>query len=197
MESINEDTAVLLYDNGFTSVDSLKEATIKDLTKIKGIKRRTSKKIKKEIERKFEKTDKIIPIDISETAKVELTEEQVQNEEIAEKREEPFAPVELSRKSSEWTPVEEPEEEFPVEKKTKSEEEIVTVEELKVEEPSVDRETKILAFKGMESINEDAAILLYDNGFASIDSLKNATVKDLRKIKGIKRRTAKKNQKGT
>ena len=191
MESINGDTAVLLYDNGFTSVDSLKDVSIKNLTKIKGIKRRTAKKIKKEIEKKLEKIDQIIPIDISETAKIDLTEEQVKNEEIAENKEDALAPVELSRKSSEWAPVGEVEE-VPEKKETISKEEITIVEELKVGEPGTPRENKIEAFKGIESINEDTAVLLYDNGFTSIDSLKNATVKDIRKIKGIKRRTAKK-----
>jgi transcription termination factor NusA len=48
-KSIDEKIAELLIENGYTSIDDLKDSTIKDLTKIKGIKRKTAKKIKKEI----------------------------------------------------------------------------------------------------------------------------------------------------
>ena len=49
IKSIDEKTAKLLIENGITSVVILREIPIKKLTKIKGIKRKTAKKIKKEI----------------------------------------------------------------------------------------------------------------------------------------------------
>jgi transcription termination factor NusA len=55
IESIDDETALLLYDNGFTTIDSIAIASIKDLTKIKGTKRKTAKKIKIEIEQKTER----------------------------------------------------------------------------------------------------------------------------------------------
>ena len=186
MESINEDTAILLYNYGFISIDSLKEASIKDITRIKGIKRKTAKKIKKEIETKFKKTDKIIPINVSETAMVDLKESQVTDQETEEMKDK-FSPVELSRKSSEWSSVDEFEE--TPEKKSIPEENIDLVEEFKIE--SVPRENKIEPFRGIESIDPEIAVQLYDNGFTSLDSLKSATARDLRK-KGIKRKIAKK-----
>jgi len=47
------------------------------------------------------------------------------------------------------------------------------------------------AFKGIESIDEKTAELLYKNGYFSIDNLKDATVDNLVQIQGIKRKLAK------
>ena len=53
IKNIDEKTAILLYDNGYLSIDDLRVATLKDLTGINGIKRRLAKKIKKEIREKL------------------------------------------------------------------------------------------------------------------------------------------------
>jgi hypothetical protein len=47
------------------------------------------------------------------------------------------------------------------------------------------------AFKGIESINQKTAELLYKNGYFSIDNLQEASVDDLVQIQGIKRKLAK------
>jgi hypothetical protein len=47
------------------------------------------------------------------------------------------------------------------------------------------------AFKGMSSIDEKTAELLYKNGYFSIDNLREATIDDLVQIRGIKRKLAK------
>jgi hypothetical protein len=52
IKSIDEDTATLLYESGYTSLDALKNASVKDLSDIKDIKKKTAKKIKEEIEEK-------------------------------------------------------------------------------------------------------------------------------------------------
>ena len=54
IKSIDEKVAELLLDNGYNSNDDLKDVTIKDLTKIKGIKRKIAKKIKKDIKTHFD-----------------------------------------------------------------------------------------------------------------------------------------------
>jgi len=59
-------------------------------------------------------------------------------------------------------------------------------------ESDVDWDGKIEVFKDIESIDDETAVLLYDNGLTTIEDLKNATAKDLIKIKGIKRKTVKK-----
>ncbi len=59
-------------------------------------------------------------------------------------------------------------------------------------ESDVELDDKINAFKDMESIDNETAVLLYDNGFTSVDNLNNVSQKELIKIKGIKRKTAKK-----
>ena len=177
MESIDDETAILLYDSGFITTDTLKEANLKDLTKIKGIKRKQAKNIKKEIEKKIEEAAKVKPIAMGETAEGEITENQVQKEDEAiEKEEDLPSPVELSAKSSEWSPVIEGE---------------LEEKEIPEEEPSIDKDCKIEAFKDIKSINDETAVLLYDNGYTTIDSLTIASLRDLTKIKGIKRNTAK------
>ncbi len=58
-KSIDENIANLLYENGFTSIESLEEIKVKDLAKIAGIKKKMAKTIKKEIEGKIkEERDK-------------------------------------------------------------------------------------------------------------------------------------------
>ena len=59
----------------------------------------------------------------------------------------------------------------------------------KVETPLI--KVDLIAFKGMESIDEKTAELLYKNGYFSIENLKDATVDDLVQIRGIKRKLAK------
>jgi len=172
MESVSDETAVILYYSGYTTIDSLKEAALKDLTKIKGIKRKVAKNIKKEIKKMIEESAEVEPIVIEENAEGKLTEDQVQEEEVVEKEELPSA-VELSTESTELKPV------------TKE----------KVEEPKeldIDTENKIEVFKDLECINDEKAVLLYDSGYTTIDALTVASLKDLTKIKGIKRNTAKK-----
>ncbi len=55
IKSIDSKIAGLLIENGYNSIDDLKELTIKDFTKISGIKRRIAKRIKKDIKDHFEK----------------------------------------------------------------------------------------------------------------------------------------------
>jgi len=47
------------------------------------------------------------------------------------------------------------------------------------------------AFKDVSSITSDISKLLIDKGFKSIEDLKNSSVKELTKIKGIDKKTAK------
>jgi hypothetical protein len=53
IESIDDTTAKLLYENGYFSIENVKNATVNDLVQIRGIKRTLAKQIKKEIERKI------------------------------------------------------------------------------------------------------------------------------------------------
>ena len=48
-DSINEKTAILLYDNGIKTIEELKKTSIKDLIKIDGINKKIVKKIFKEL----------------------------------------------------------------------------------------------------------------------------------------------------
>ncbi|MEF8879759.1 MAG: helix-hairpin-helix domain-containing protein [Candidatus Thermoplasmatota archaeon] len=52
LETVDEETSGLLYDNGIRSLNDLDEARIRDLTKIKGIRRKFAKKIKAELREK-------------------------------------------------------------------------------------------------------------------------------------------------
>lgn len=59
INSIDEKTAKLLYENGITSIDILSETPIKKLIKIKGIRRKIAKRIKKEVSEMPKKTEEI------------------------------------------------------------------------------------------------------------------------------------------
>ena len=180
INSIDEKTAILLYDNGYTTSDILKNVEYKDLVKIKGIKRKTAKEIKKELEEKIQEAADLKPIQIGESAEGEIKGDQVKEETKFEDEKNPISAVELSSKTSEWAPVEEE-----TELKEKEEEEPQSFETFE------DLTIKTEPFQEIECIDEKTAVLLYDNGFISVDMLKLATIKDLVKIKGIKRKTAK------
>jgi len=124
IESIDENTAVLLYNHGFTSLDDLKGASLKDLTRVTGIKRKLAKNIKKEVEGKIDESAPIVP----------------------EKEEE---------------------KEF------------------------IKKDEEINVFKGISSIDQKTAELLYENGITSVDILRETPIKKLTKIKGIRRKLAK------
>ena len=78
IKNIDEKTAWLLYKSGYTSVDKLREATVSDITKIKGIKRNVAKNIKMEIgSGEIEKETVTLPV-IKEkpTAKETISEDE-------------------------------------------------------------------------------------------------------------------------
>ena len=52
IDCIDEHVAKILYENGFKNIDDLKNSSFKKIASIKGIKKKTAKKIKKEIENK-------------------------------------------------------------------------------------------------------------------------------------------------
>jgi hypothetical protein len=54
---MDEKTASLLYENGITSIDILRGKSVRELTMIKGIRRKLAKRIKKEIESMDKKTE--------------------------------------------------------------------------------------------------------------------------------------------
>jgi large subunit ribosomal protein L32e len=58
LKGVGKVKAKLLYENGFDSLDKLKKAKIKDLTKLKGITEKNAKEILTQIKEKKEKTTK-------------------------------------------------------------------------------------------------------------------------------------------
>lgn len=52
IQSIDEKTAMLLYKNGYFSIENLRDATIDDLVQIQGIRRKLAKQIKNEVQQK-------------------------------------------------------------------------------------------------------------------------------------------------
>jgi len=190
LKSIDEETSVLLYDNGITTIDLLKKSTIKDLTKIKGIKKKTVKKIKKELDKKISELEKVEYIEVEEFEEDEFKEEQLPlDKKIEEETEDWSSPDQLTSETSVWEPIEE-------ESKEKEEEESPVFEEItqekEIEKPIIDNESKIEIFNGIKSIDSKTAVLLFDNGYTSVDSLIKTPLKDLTKIKGIKRKIARK-----
>ena len=182
MNSIDNQTAILLYNSGYTSFDLLRDTTIKDLKKLKGLKRKTAKNIIFEIKNKIQEKSKVMPISINVTSEEKLSDDEIkiETEENEAKTSKPSS-VELQTKTSEWTPVKEEQIWEPVEDEKKQ------LEEKDFE----DINRKIEPFKNIKSIDEETAVTLYDNGYTSIDNLLAATVKDLSKIKGLKKKKVK------
>jgi len=160
IKSIDEETAVLLYDNGFTSIDVVKKASLRDLTKIKGIRKKLAKNIKREIEQK------------PKESAIEIKEEPGEYFSLDEKFEEDDA-KKIDENISKYEFVEDAKDFFGEEDKI------------------IEEDKKIEAFRGINSIDEKTASLLYENGITSVDILKGKSVRDLTRIKGIKRKLAK------
>ncbi len=57
---------------------------------------------------------------------------------------------------------------------------------------NIDKEDKIKAFKDLKSVDKKTASLLYDNGYKSAEDISKASLKDLKKIKGLTQKTIKK-----
>ena len=75
MQSVDEKTSKLLLENGINSIEILREKTIVELTKIRGIRRKQAKKIKQEL--------KDTPEEKVEDQKI-IEEDKVQDEELGE-----------------------------------------------------------------------------------------------------------------
>jgi len=183
MKSIDDNTAILLYDNGYASIEELKMADKKDLKKIKGLKRKQIKEIIEELEEKIIEAAKTQPIDNGIAGNAELNEDFLEEEKEVEeeKIELTDALVELDSRDDEWIPLPEDSED---DKKEKIADAIINNEEV------ID-EDKINVFKALTSVDDVNAIMLYDNGIKSINSLKNTPVKKISKILGIKKSEAK------
>jgi len=164
----------LLYDNGYTTVNSLKTADIKELTKIKGLKKKTAKGIKKEIEIEdvtvnedvLEPSDEITHEAEEKPVKF-LSEEKIKKDESEE----------LDERIIEHKP------EVEIKEETFEEE-----EEIEDIPPIVEDADDV--FKDVNSIDEKTSRLLVENDIDSIDVLKGKTIKELTAIKGIKKKTA-------
>ncbi len=171
IKSINDDSALLLYDKGYTTVESLKDVTIAALVDVVGLPKKIAKKIRKEIDKKIKESTFLKPVVIEKPAKDKDIDELIKKDVLSRAVEEPAA-VELQNKTSEWEPIED------IEKEEFDEQKFVTGPEIDV-------------FKDIKSIDKETAFILYNNGFTSIYSISMASVKDLMKIKGIKRKAAK------
>ena len=171
IKSINDDSALLLFDKGFTTVESLKDVTIAVLVDVVGIPKKIAKKIKKEIDKKIKESTFLKPVAIEKPAKDKDIDEMIKEDVLSRAIEEPAA-VELQTKTSEWEPIED------IEKEEFDEQKFVKGPELDF-------------FKDIKSIDKETALILYNNGFTSLYSISMASIKDLAKIKGIKRKTAK------
>ena len=160
--SIEDETAKILFNNGFTSIESLKEVNYRELKKIKGIKRKTAKNIINEINQKIQEDVEIKPIEIKETAEKEISEEEILKEEKEDE--------------NEWVIEEED-----IDNKIKKDEEEKIEEnrkELFIDLESIDEETaKILYNKGYKS-SED----LLKSEIAEIKKIKGIKKKKIKDI---------------
>ena len=89
LKGVGKVKAKLLYDNGFDSLDKLKKAKIKDLTKLKGITEKNAKEILDQLKEKKEKT-------VEKTAEKKTQEDKKQKKEelveIVDKKQGAYSP---------------------------------------------------------------------------------------------------------
>jgi len=79
IESIDEQTAELLYKNGYFSIENLKDATVENLVQIRGIKRKLAKQIKKEIEQNTTIPDELEFVPIKQKRSVKKPKEELKD----------------------------------------------------------------------------------------------------------------------
>jgi len=88
LKGVGKVKAKLLYDNGFDSLEKLKKAKIKDLTKLKGITEKNAKEILDQLKEKKEKTTK----KPDETKEEEQKEKKAEAVEIVDQKEGAYQP---------------------------------------------------------------------------------------------------------
>jgi len=159
IKSIDEETAVLLYNGGFTSIDAVSKASLKDLIRIGKIEKKLAKNIKREIEQKLQ-----------------------------------GPATETEEKPGEYFVLDEGFDEDEAKKIDKSIAEHKFVDrddDFFEEDKAIKKDKEIDAFKGISNIDEKTASLLYENKITSIDILREKSVSELTRIKGIRRKFAK------
>ncbi len=87
LKGVGKVKAKLLYDNGFDSLEKLKKAKIKDLTKLKGITEKNAKEILDQLKEKKEKTTKK-----TDEPKEEQKEKKAEAVEIVDQKEGAYQP---------------------------------------------------------------------------------------------------------
>ncbi|UCF50494.1 MAG: hypothetical protein JSU91_03155, partial [Thermoplasmatales archaeon] len=106
-------------------------------------------------------------------------------EEIEEKKEESIEKVDIVNNNEDFDkPVNE-------QKISKSTEEIEEKKKESIEKTDI-KIKKIELFKGLTAIDDETAEVLFDNNIRSISDLRSLSYKELARIKGIKRKIAKK-----
>jgi large subunit ribosomal protein L32e len=88
LKGVGKVKAKLLYDNGFDSLEKLKKAKIKDLTKLKGITEKNAKEILDQLKEKKEKTTK----KTEEPKEEEQKEKKAESVEIVDQKEGAYQP---------------------------------------------------------------------------------------------------------
>ena len=160
IKSIDEETAVLLHNGGFTSIDAVSKASLKDLIRIGKIEKKLAKNVKREIEQKLEESST-------------KTEEEPGEYFILDEGFDEGDAKKIDENISKHKFVEEDKDFFG-------------------EEDEVNKENKkIDVFKDINNIDEKTASLLYENGITSVDILREKSVRELTRIKGIRRKLAK------
>jgi large subunit ribosomal protein L32e len=93
LKGVGKAKAKLLYDNGFDSIDTLKKAKLKDLTKLKGITEKNAKEIIGQLKEKKEKPAKKTK-ELKEEKKVteETNEKKIHDVEIVEEKKGAYKP---------------------------------------------------------------------------------------------------------
>lgn len=208
--SIDDKTAVLLFNNNYCSIDDLKKVSAKELSKIKGINKTVARKIIKDLDKKLIKTSPTVFTPVTTESPISEIEEVSEWEPVKqeEKKSVVTSSEEKESESEEWEPISKKElesskkaikklkgkrEGTPSKIKKTAKKEVKLSEEKIVSEKAVSplkTDDKIDVFKDISSIDDKTAKLLFENGINSVEFLSVTPIKKLTKIKGIRKKVA-------
>ncbi len=209
--SIDNKTAVLLYNKNYRSLEDLKKTSAKELSKSTGLKKNIARKIIKDVEKKSIKTPSTVFTPLKTESSVSEVEEISEWEPVEKEKSTDAASIKKDIETEEWEPISKKEIESskkPIKKiKEKREKKLLKIEKqpkkrakeshdetffepVEKVAPPVKTDEKIDVFKDIPSIDDKTAKLLFENGINSIELLSVTPIKKLIKIKGIRKKVA-------
>ena len=178
IQGMTADKAMKIIEAGFSSQSLIKNATQEDLALVDGMSKLDAKRVYEHFH-KGEPAPQVAPAVVPEAPKPPQVPQPEEPKVPAQAQEPPAAPVQ---------PIQTP---APAPPPAPAPEQLQAppVPEPKPA-PAPPEEPFINVLRGIEGVSPDVANAVYDAGYSTAQSLKNATVPDLTKVRGISERSA-------